>query len=226
MRNFLLILLIAISKQLLAQDLSIGLFSELSPSNYVVTIQQGTYRVKCDSMVFDTITVNQNVSIQLESGLITCTIGDSVYQSKGNLLFEGNTDASFFINCVGLNTSVRCYKGNLSFVVNNSCLRAINIIDIEDYVAAVVEAEAGYKHNVEYYKTQAVICRTYAISHIDRHKDEAYDLCDNVHCQMYPYKSMNAGIRNAIQTTEGMILVDSAYMPIIAAYHYVRFTIQ
>ena len=219
MHKYLLILFILFSSQLFAQDLSIGLFSELSPKHYALTIQQGTYSVRCDSLVLDTIAVNQNVSIQLESDIIVCSIGDSVYKSKGVLVFEGNPDASFFINCVGLNTSLRCYKGDIRFVINNNYIRAINSIDLEDYVAAVVEAEAGYKHNLEYYKTQAVICRTYAISHIGRHKDEAYDLCDNVHCQMYPYKSMNEGIRTATQTTQGMILVDSSYVPIIAAYH-------
>ena len=35
------------------------------------------------------------------------------------------------------------------------------------------------------YDVQAVLARTYAVSHLGRHRAEGFDLCDGTHCQLY-----------------------------------------
>jgi peptidoglycan hydrolase-like amidase len=56
----------------------------------------------------------------------------------------------------------RIYQDNLRFENKGGSMRVTNSVYIENYVSGVVEAESGAQQNVEYYKVQAVICRTYA----------------------------------------------------------------
>ncbi len=45
----------------------------------------------------------------------------------------------------------------------------------------VLEAEAGPTAPDDFYKAQAIICRTYAIRNFEKHISEGYNLCDAVH---------------------------------------------
>ena len=39
--------------------------------------------------------------------------------------------------------------------------------------------------NEEYFKTQAVIARTYMYRYLDKHMSDRYNVCDNTHCQAF-----------------------------------------
>ena len=71
----------------------------------------------------------------------------------------------------------------------------------------------------EYYKLQAILCRTYALSHLRRHEDEGFQLCDQVHCQAYKNKATFAQIINLVDETKGLVVVDSDLNLITAAFH-------
>ena len=91
---------------------------------------------------------------------------------------------------------------------------------MEHYVAGVVESEGGIKKNVEFLKLQAIISRTYAISNLRKHiKEEAFNLCDNVHCQLYRGRCTNSLIMMATSQTNGDIIIDQHNKPISAAFH-------
>ncbi|HOO63840.1 MAG TPA: SpoIID/LytB domain-containing protein [Synergistaceae bacterium] len=84
----------------------------------------------------------------------------------------------------------------------------INVIDVENYLRGVLKMEANPAWSVEFLKAQAVVARTYAISHKGRHASEHFDLCATPHCQVY--RGINAEDRRidkAIQATKGMVLV-------------------
>jgi stage II sporulation protein D len=92
--------------------------------------------------------------------------------------------------------------------------------DFESYVAGVVESEAGKEQGIEYYKVQALICRTYALSNKRRHEHEGFNLCDQVHCQVYHGMSrFNTDIIEASQVTAGQVIVDSDMNLINATFH-------
>lgn len=96
----------------------------------------------------------------------------------------------------------------------------INSVDLDNYVAGVVEAETGYSAPEEYYKIQAIMCRTFAIESKGKHKAEGYDLCDREHCQVFKGRNnRKPEIKLAVAATSGIILVDSTNKPIFAAYH-------
>lgn len=116
--------------------------------------------------------------------------------------------------------ALNIYDGEIIVSVNEDKLRIVNRIDIDNYVAGVVEKEIGPSANMEYYKIQAVMCRTYALGNLNRHKSDGYQICDEVHCQAYDGKSTKRKeIIIATAATSGIILADNNNGLILAAYH-------
>ncbi len=112
------------------------------------------------------------------------------------------------------------YQGGLELVYGIKGVKMLNVIDLELYTAGVVEAESGAEQNVDYYKVQAIICRTFAISNQKKHVTEGFNLCDQVHCQVYHGKPRaQSNIQEAINGTKGMVLVDSNLKLIEAVFH-------
>ncbi len=89
-------------------------------------------------------------------------------------------------------------------------------VAVEDYVRGAVIAEfappAGDAKVVEgMFQVQAVISRTYAVSHRGRHARDGYDLCATTHCQLYEparlAKSKWArAAAQAVRSTSGTVL--------------------
>lgn len=76
-----------------------------------------------------------------------------------------------------------------------------NVVDFEHYLAGVVPSEVPAYFPEETLKTMAVVARTYGLSHLKRHKD--YDVCAEVHCQVY------RGLANEAETTNAAIKATS-----------------
>lgn len=73
----------------------------------------------------------------------------------------------------------------------------INVLDFEHYLAGVVPSEVPAYFPAESLKAMAVVARTYGLSHLKRHKE--YDVCAEVHCQVY------RGLANEAETTNAAI---------------------
>jgi stage II sporulation protein D len=114
----------------------------------------------------------------------------------------------------------RSYTGRFTLDLVFGRLHLVNELDMDTYLAGVVEAESGPNAHPEFYKAQVVICRTYAISHLDRHAGEGFHLCDAVHCQVYKgISTQNPAIPEAVRKTEGEVIVDNSRQMITAAFH-------
>lgn len=113
----------------------------------------------------------------------------------------------------------RSYTENLIVKVVNGFFLLVNDVDIENYVAGVVESESGAYSTNEYYKLQSILCRTYTLSHLRRHELEGFNLCDQVHCQAYNGKTNKQNIISAVFAAKGLVVVDSELELITAAYH-------
>jgi peptidoglycan hydrolase-like amidase len=81
------------------------------------------------------------------------------------------------------------YSGDLLCFPDLGTLVFINISDVEKYIAGVVMAEGGAGKNLEYFKTQAIIARTYMYKYFDKHSSDKYNVCDNTHCQAYSIRT-------------------------------------
>jgi len=87
-------------------------------------------------------------------------------------------------------------------------------------VSPVGEAPATVERIFE---LQAVLARTYAVSHLGRHREQGFDVCDGTHCQLYEPGRLATSrfadaARAAVARTAGTVLVFSG-RPAEALYH-------
>lgn len=112
------------------------------------------------------------------------------------------------------------YGADLHVSSNSGFIFIVNILEIENYLPGVLEAEVGINRPPEYYKVQAIICRTYTLSHLRRHEMEDFNLCDKEHCQAYKgFSKLGTEIQKGVQKTKDIVLVDNDFNLITAAFH-------
>lgn len=85
--------------------------------------------------------------------------------------------------------------------------RAINIVDVEDYLLSVVPSEMPASWPLEALKAQAVSARSYALSNLGKHASEGYDLKDTIEDQVYTgIGAENDATNEAVASTDGIVL--------------------
>jgi len=151
--------------------------------------------------------------------MIEVIYNNSFICSSDSIVIEGKGFKPYFKIYIDSLDNEYVYENNLLLFYNDKSIRMINDVDVENYVAGVVQAESGNKATIEYYKVQAIICRTYAIAYLNRHIDEGYELCDKAHCQVYKGKCTNPEILMATYSTRGKIIVDDDSNVINASFH-------
>ncbi len=215
-------ILLILPVQIFAINIQVRILSDRNISSFSIVPLSGKYEIhnngnnvfnllKGDSVQFS---AKQN-KIHVSSAKGEIGVFDSVHiEGKGfiNYLRMYFADISKTVKCV--------YDDNLKLYANNGKFIIINDVDLERYVAGVVEAEGGgWKESIEYYKVQAIICRTYALENMDKHVLDGYNLCSKVHCQVYKGRCKNTNIMMAASKTAGDIIVDSSMNMISAVFH-------
>lgn len=205
-----------------SQKIHIRLMTGISVKSFIFTPVSGDYIVYSDSVELHILKKNEVIFLQTVNGdsieiktvdkyigiLKTATIKSLHSNGYGNLKT---------VNPKGVNSY---YDDDIIVNSFDSVLYIVNPVEADKYIAGVVESEGGPKSHYEYYKTQAVICRTYTIENFNRHIFEGYNLCDDVHCQSYKGRSMsNPEIGKAVSVTSGLIIVDSLNSIITAGFH-------
>jgi stage II sporulation protein D len=204
-----------------SQELKIGLFNESAVQTFIFSSEAGSYTIIIDS--FHSIKVERGnlLYISLLDSLLS--IRDS--KSGSIMVSEAwlkSTDSSAIFNLRPAFPAMeaRKYQGNCQFKAGIGRIQAINEVKLTDYLTAVVAAEGGISASIEYYKAQAVLCRTYLLAHKDKHATDGFNLCDEVHCQAYHgINNRNAAIRKAVVATENEVAVYADTILITAAYH-------
>ena len=199
----------------------IGLFRKNVIKKIAIEYNDGSYMVYGDSIFIGSLLQNEYFDLtETSSGLVQVKKGTSILGNYNKVLFVQNF----------LNTSMVCapkipaykqrkYKDNLEVSKDISGLKIVNVVDINNYLAGVIESEGGGGRDLEYYKVQAVMSRTYAIKYGHRHHEEGFDLCDNVHCQAYHSmlrftKKIDTAVvqsRGVVMTDESGVLLDSYF---------------
>jgi len=79
------------------------------------------------------------------------------------------------------------YDGELEIMIDNlGLLTAVNIIDLEKYLASVNSSEMRNDNHIEMLKAQTVAARGTVLATMGKHHfDEGFDLCADDHCQCY-----------------------------------------
>ncbi len=102
----------------------------------------------------------------------------------------------------------RTYHGELEIRINGQGnLVVINVIPAEDYLHGVLPGEMSASFPLEALKAQAIAARTFFLYNFTQvHKDDPFDVCADVHCQVYVGSSDNKKIAKAIEETRGLVL--------------------
>jgi stage II sporulation protein D (peptidoglycan lytic transglycosylase) len=113
----------------------------------------------------------------------------------------------------------RKFVGRLSIRAAGDVLSFVEELPLEDYVRGVLEAEIPVGFPPEALKAQAVLIRTFALAHRDRHQKEGFDFCDLTHCQVYAGRNYSyRSFDEAVKETQGLILAHEL-KPVEALYH-------
>jgi stage II sporulation protein D len=126
---------------------------------------------------------------------------------------------SFRMKLISPDRKPRFYEDNLIISTELGDLKCINEISLDNYIAGVVQAESGRRSYQEFYKVQAILARTFALSHLQKHATEGFNLCDHTHCQAYFGKTTELEIMKAVTDTKGKVVVDDNLNLIDAAFH-------
>lgn len=95
-------------------------------------------------------------------------------------------------------------------------------VGLEEYVLGTALAEVGPAGEspetaAAIFRLQAILARTYAASHLGRHRAAGFDLCDTTHCQVYDPQRIrtsrfSAIARKAVDDTAGQALVFNQHL--------------
>jgi len=219
-RTLIFSLLLIISSQLQAEFINIGILNSQPVKELSFSVRAGKYALFTEQGKVKDFTSGSKVLIRLTGNRIEVLENQKSLGKfqKVNLMGTGWYN-HFMIKSLVPPLLDKRYDDNLRVKVRRGKLLLINNINLDNYVAGVVEAEVGRKPPKEYFKLQAIICRTYALSNTHKHLNEGFNLCDEVHCQAYHGKSFYPSIVDAAMQTRGAVIVDSDIQLITAAFH-------
>lgn len=215
-----LIAFICSANLLIAQKISVSLHNQHNLQTLLITPVSGQYSIVTDKGNFN-LSPNQIIYISRAGDSVKVRDMTSHLGTWKRISIVGHSDQDIIrVNAISPSIPARIYDDNLGFYVDFNRLMAINIVDVDKYIAGVVEAESGPSGHIEFYKAQALLARTYAMGHMNRHTGEGFNLCDEVHCQVYKGRATkNPNILKATKETSGQVIADSKKELIVGAFH-------
>ena len=212
----------------LPQQIRVRLFSQYSLENIWVTTYKSDFHLIAldkDHQPLDTIAdyfpealVRTLMIKKQDSKLEIVNSGNSLGSYEG-LYLSAKEGGHFIIAGKG---KERIYSGNLIIALRDHHLLVVNEVDLEEYVAGVVESEGGHVALDEYFKAQAILARTWALRNWEKHLDEGYNVKDDVSSQAYyskAYLQNSEMIIQAVTSTEDTVLLDRNGKLVFGAFH-------
>lgn len=205
---------------LACSQVNVRLFYGEQSDALVIRIIRGEYQIMADGLKVGSVGIDDMLFVSRGEGTVIVSFSDRPgFVADSIWLQSSGIDDIFSLKRVGVDDRFTEFDGNMAIENDLGTLLVINNTDIEKYIAAVVQAEGGHRAHPEYFKTQAVIVRTYYFKHNGKHGDEGYDLCDDVHCQAYLGRCIEQAIFDAVLSTAGLVIADADTNLIIAPFH-------
>lgn len=226
LQHYIHVLFLSISLSGLAHTVNIGILSDAGIREFSVIVASGQYSLinKKNNAEIISLTVGDSITFEFTSGLIRLTKNKEqigAYDSVKYVSTDTLPVLRIRIHQPKL-PDVKVYEDDLLIKARKWSLLLVNTINIEKYVAGVVEAEGGSNiPDTAYYQAHATICRTYAFRNINKHAKEGFNLCDKEHCQVYKgkCKDKNNIILPSALTTHDHVIVDSTNTIITATFY-------
>ena len=136
------------------------------------------------------------------------------------LIFDNINPQIKATNKSNITLNDRSYRGVIEFGrYRGKNITAVNVVNIDDYLYSVVPSEMPASYHQEALKAQAIAARTYTTTNLHVHNLDGYELCDNIHCQMYKgFDNENDKTNKAVDDTKGLIAYYNN-IPINAVFH-------
>lgn len=217
------ILLIALTLTLTleAQKIRVGLFYDHLLNSFTFHCTSGNYIFISGSDTLLESGPGEIFFIEQTSGQITLRDGDTYYGTFPILrIKESVYESTCRLKAVQPVLNPESYTGNFNVNIVHGTIQIINELELDKYLAGVVEAESGPVAEDEFYKAQSVICRTYALKNWDRHISEGFNLCDETHCQVFHgISDENPDIVHAVLSTHKIVVTDQYSRLVDPVFH-------
>jgi len=209
-----------LSFSLRAQNINISIFTNQKIQSIAYSVVSGKYDIIADGKAVCSLIENDTIKIKRLSDKVEIIRDKEILGVFSFIQIRGlNTNNVFAITPSFPKFKTRVFDDDIYVKSKSGELQIINDVTFEKYVAASIESEGGYVSPMEYYKVQAILCRTYAIKNFQKHLSDGFNLCDNVHCQAYKGKAIkNPSITKAAYITKGLVIVDPQQEVITATF--------
>lgn len=200
----------------------VSLYVQAKPQSFVLKPQSGGYRIFGGGEELYELAADELLYIVVSGNGVRIRTIEKALGTYPRVLVKASSDSSFFSLTPAKPAAKKAqsYYGSVSFKGINGRIESVLETELEQYIAGVVEAEVGGRQMLEMYKVQAVIARTYALSHLEKHKTEKFNLCDDVHCQAFKgIPTSNPDIEKACQDTRNLVVVNQNNELISAVFH-------
>jgi stage II sporulation protein D len=216
----LFILLITLFTTAVSAQVKVRLYANQFPESAVFSVTKGMYELNLFNGEFLPVLKGEPVIIMKFNGRLAVKTRYDDGFICDSLICKGQTGSDYFSLRINDKLPVRQnYSGNLQCFPDFGTLEFINVSDIENYISGVVMAEGGTGKNLEFFKAQAVIARTYMYKYFDKHLSDRFNVCDNTHCQAYNGLSSDTLLNLAAIETRGQVILDKDSALIISAFH-------
>ena len=208
-------------QQLSAEIVNIGIYHKSKITSIIFHPVEGSYSVFTEQGKLLDLDKSELLELKYANDKIYIKSIDKDYGAFKKVRFIGTSWQNSFKIKPSNSKRIKVYEDNLFVNVHSyyDYFQLINNIEINNYIAGVVESEVGRSPPPEYFKLQAIICRTYALKNIKRHMAEGFSLCDKVHCQAYNRKPKSVLIKEAANATNNIVIVDSDINLITATFY-------
>lgn len=187
--------------------LNIQIYGNTNINSINIKIQTGGYNIIGNNNSLGDFEKNTPFELTVVDNKIKLSKKDKEIGTFDSLCFNGKG----FINTLLVkpaNLAERIYDNDFYISVVNGNLRIINHVELENYVAGVVYAECGGFADKGFFELQAILCRTYALYNINKHWKEGFNLCDQVHCQVYKGKTSDSDVLTAAYLSKNKVIID------------------
>lgn len=214
-----LVLLLATTAHALSgqvRTVRVGMLREISFRQVMIMPTGKDMTVLVDGRSKGRLVVNDGMKVQCGAkGMHARSLGGAFHAAR-SIVLQGD---GFRIRSLDKKMVERQYPGSVELRPTPTGFQVVGVMPLEDYVAGVIQSEAGRGRELEYYKLQAVSCRTYALASVRRHAAEGYEVCDQTHCQVFHGRNRQELITKAVQATHDMVAVDANIRLIHSTFH-------
>lgn len=220
-RYTIIVLFVFVSTCIFSQTVRIGILNDQELKTLVVSNLTGKYTVKADSLFLMDLQKDDLLYITIiDNNCVLRTTQKPIGSFRTIQFIAHDTNSVLRVTPIFPKATPRTYSDNLTVSVFFNRLLVVNEVQIDNYLAGVVDAETGPNATIELYKAQSVLARTFLYGHEHRHASEGFDLCDGVHCQAYKGRSVrNMAVMQGTKATSGIVVLDKDSSLITAVFH-------